>query len=86
MPDKAQLQIQHAEACRLAEEALREIELGHTSFEAELERLKSAAKACKPGRDDKDLRHYTLAKRMLAKKAKDAADARQPSMDEVAAD
>lgn len=74
MPDKAQLIIQQSEARRLYEEALREIELERTNFEAERERLKTSAKACQAKGKAKECRHYTLAERLLAKKAKEASE------------
>ena len=47
MPDKAKLLIQTAEARKLVEQAIREIEMERTTFEAEIERFKMSGKACR---------------------------------------
>ena len=57
--------IEQAEGRKLYEAALREVELGHTTFEAELLRLKEAKKACSKKGDVKLCKHWTIAEKLL---------------------
>lgn len=62
---RALIIIEQAEGRKLCDEALREIELGHTSFAKELARFKDAKASCKKKGDDKLCKHWMIAERLL---------------------
>lgn len=74
MPDKAKLLIQTAEARKLVEQAIREIEMERTTFGAEIERFKMSGKACRTRGEAKDCRQYAMAARMLTKKLEELTE------------
>jgi len=63
--------IEQAEGRKLADEAIREVALGHSTFEDELARLKSARQSCSKKGDVKLCRHWTIAERLVKKAQKD---------------
>lgn len=69
---KAQIIIEQSEGRKRFCEAMRQIELGRTSFEEELLRFKSMRKACAHKGDDKLCRLWTIAERLLKKAFKEA--------------
>jgi hypothetical protein len=60
---KAHALIEQAEAKKLCDLALREIELGRSSFAEEISNLKKRGQG-----DAQECRHYAMAGKMLAKK------------------
>lgn len=59
--------IEQAEGRKLCDEALREIQLGHTDFASELARFKNLKSSCKQRGDAKLCKHWTIAERLLKK-------------------
>lgn len=86
MPDRRALSIiEQAEGRKLCEEALREIELGHTDFEAELVRIKQQKSSCKQKGDAKVWKHWTIAERLLKRaKAEAKEQSEAPNNDSLA--
>lgn len=88
MSDKKALAIiEQAEGRKLCDEALREIELGHTDFRSELARFKQSKSFCKQKGDAKLCKHWTIAEQLLKKAAAEtkATVVIDPPIDESAA-
>jgi hypothetical protein len=73
--DRAKALIEQSEGRRLCDEALREIELGRSTFVDELARIRDAKKIEKDGPGG---RHWTAAERLLKKAEREGKIAKQP--------
>lgn len=83
--DRAKALIEQSEGRKLCDEALREIELGRSTFVDELARFRDAKKTCE--KDGPGCRHWTVAERLLKKAEREARVAakqplQQPPLDE----
>lgn len=66
----AQSLVEQAEGRKIYDEAIREIALGHVTFEHEVHRLKIMQRQCQAKGDVKTCRHWTIAERMLVRQRK----------------
>ena len=74
--DRAKALIEQSEGRKLCDEALREIELGRSTFVKELARFRDSKKTCE--KDGPGCRHWTAAERLLKKAHRDAKLVEKP--------